>query len=158
MSKGRKKKPTQLKKIQGTLRKYREVENEMQVDLCEIIPDPPIWLSKIGKSEWEKVTNQLFNLQMLHVVDLKMVEAYCNEMSLYIECEQALREGGRIDEFFNAEGDVVRRQAKPLIKMKNDALANALKLAVNFGITPSARANISAPVTTNNTQINNYFD
>ena len=158
MSKGRKKKPTQLKKIQGTLRKYREVENEMQVDLCEIIPDPPIWLSKIGKSEWEKVTNQLFNLQMLHVVDLKMVEAYCNEMSLYIECEQALREGGRIDEFFNAEGDVVRRQAKPLIKVKNDALANALKLAVNFGITPSARANISAPVTTNNTQINNYFD
>ena len=158
MSKGRKKKPTQLKKIQGTLRKCREIENEMQVDLCEKIPDPPIWLSEIGKTEWLKVTNQLFNLQMLHTVDLKMVEAYCNEISLYIECEQALREGGRIDEFFNGEGDVVRRQAKPLIKMKNDALANALKLATQFGITPVARANISAPKVTNNTQINNYFD
>jgi phage terminase small subunit len=42
--------------------------------------------------------------------------------------------------------------------MKNDALNNALKLAAQFGLTPVARANISAPVTTNNTQINNYFD
>ena len=158
MSKGRKKIPTQLKKIQGTIRKCREVENEMQVDLCPEIPTAPAWLSELGKTEWDKVTKQLFTLQMLHVVDLKLVEAYCNEMSLYIECEQALREGGRIDEFFNVEGDIVRRQAKPLMKMKNDALANALKLATQFGITPVARANISAPKVTNNTQINNYFD
>ena len=42
--------------------------------------------------------------------------------------------------------------------MKNDALNNALKLASQFGITPSARASISAPQVTNNTQINNYFE
>ena len=42
--------------------------------------------------------------------------------------------------------------------MISNALNNALKLASNFGITPSARANISVPVTNNNTQINNYFE
>tara|TARA_R100001244_G_scaffold126111_1_gene96428 strand:- start:13773 stop:14249 length:477 start_codon:yes stop_codon:yes gene_type:complete len=158
MGKGRKKIPTKLKAIQGTTEKSREVENEMQVDLCLSIPDAPDLLSEIGKGEWLKVTNQLFNLQMLHTVDLRLVEAYCNEISLYIECEIELRKNGRIDNFTNTNGDVVRSQAKPYLKIKNDALNNALKLATQFGLTPVARASISAPTVNNNTQINNYFD
>jgi phage terminase small subunit len=79
-------------------------------------------------------------------------------MALYIECEMELRKNGRVDVFKNTNGDIIRTQAKPFVKMKNDALNNALKLASNFGITPSARANISVPVTNNNTQINNYFE
>jgi len=89
---------------------------------------------------------------------LRLIESYCNEMALYIECEMELRKNGRVDVFKNTNGDIIRTQAKPFVKMKNDALNNALKLASNFGITPSARANISAPVTNNNTQINNYFE
>ncbi len=158
MAKGRKKLPTRKKIIQGTLEKSRTVENEMCVDLCKEIPEAPKWLSHIAKEEWLKITTQLYHLEMLHNVDLKLIEAYCNEISIYIECENELRKSGRVDEFFNGEGDVVRRQAKPLVKMKNDSLANALKLATQFGLTPVARANISAPVTNNNTQINNYFD
>ena len=132
MGKGRKKLPTVLKAMQGTTQKSREVENEMQVDLCESLPEVPELLSKIGKGEWHKVTKQLFNLNMLHSVDLRLVEAYCNEISLYIECEMELR--------------------------KNDSLNNALKLATQFGLTPVARASISAPTVNNNTQINNYFE
>ena len=95
---------------------------------------------------------------MLYSVDLKLIEAYCNEISLYIECEMKLRKENRIDEFKNSQGDLLRSQASPLIKMKNDALANSLKLASQFGLTPVARASISAPIMNNNTQINNYFD
>ena len=158
MTKGRKKLPTELKKMQGTIEKSRLVENEMQVDLCGTVPDAPDWLSPLGKSEWNKIVNQLFNLKMLHHVDLKLIEAYCNEISIYIECEIELRRIGRVDEFYSSEGEVVRRQAKPLVKMKNDALNNSLKLAAQFGLTPVARASISAPTVNNNTQINNYFD
>ncbi len=158
MGKGRKKIPTKIKEMQGTVEKSRVVENEMQVDLCQSLPEAPKLLSKIGKAEWEKVTKQLFNLNMLHQVDLRLVEAYCNEISLYIECEIELRKNGRIDNFTNSNGDLVRSQAKPFIKIKNDALNNALKLATQFGLTPVARASISTPVTNNNTQINNYFD
>jgi len=158
MGKGRKKLPTALKQMQGTVEKSREVENEMQVELCSTIPDPPELLSDIGKGEWVKVTQQLFNLQMLHVVDLRLVEAYCNEIALYIEAEQWLRKNGRVDEFKNIDGMVTRTQAKPQQKIAKDALASALKLATQFGLTPVARASISAPVTNNNTQINNYFE
>ena len=159
MGKGRKKTPTVLKEMYGTARADRVLENEMQVDLLSELPEAPDLLSEIGIAEWYKVTTQLFNLKMLHDVDQSLILAYCNEMSLYIESELELRENGRIDNFKNSNGDLVRSQAKPLVKVKNDALANALKLAVQFGLTPVARTNISAPVTTNNnTQINNYFD
>ena len=55
MAKGRKKLPTKIKEMQGTLDVSREVENEMQVDLVKQIPEPPELLSKIGKKEWYKV-------------------------------------------------------------------------------------------------------
>ena len=159
MGKGRKKTPTVLKEMYGTARADRVLENEMQVDLLSELPEAPDLLSEIGIAEWYKVTTQLFNLKMLHDVDQSLILAYCNEMSLYIESELELRENGRIDNFKNSNGDLVRSQAKPLVKVKNDALANALKLAVQFGLTPVARTNISAPVTNNNnTQINNYFE
>jgi P27 family predicted phage terminase small subunit len=158
MAKGRKKLPTAMKEMQGTLEKSRVLENEMQVDLVSQLPEAPELLSTIGVEEWYKVTSQLFNLKMLHHIDLRLIESYCNEMALYIECESELRKNGRVDIFKNTNGDIIRSQAKPYVKMKNDALNNALKLAAQFGLTPVARANISAPVTTNNTQINNYFD
>ena len=158
MGKGRKKLPTAIKQMQGTLEKSRTIENEMQVDLVSQLPDAPDLLSTIGAEEWYKVTSQLFNLKMLHHIDLRLIESYCNEMALYIECESELRKNGRVDIFKNTNGDIIRSQAKPFVKMKNDALNNSLKLAAQFGLTPVARASIAAPVTTNNTQINNYFD
>ena len=158
MGKGRKKIPTKIKEMQGTVEKSRTIENEMVVDQVSELPIVPEWLSEIGKSEFKKVTTQLFNLGMLYSVDLKLVEAYSNEISLYLECEMKLRTISRIDEFESSEGIILRRQASPLLKIKNDALNNSLKLAAQFGLTPVARASIAAPVTSNNTQINNYFD
>ena len=158
MGKGRKKTPTLLKEMQGTVRADRVLQNEMQVDLVLELPEAPVLLSKRGIEEWYKITSQLFNLKMLHNVDQSLILAYCNEMSLYIECEIELRKNGRVDIFKNTNGDIIRSQANPLVKIKNDALSNSIKLATQFGITPVARTNISAPSVSNNTQINNYFD
>jgi len=157
MGKGRKKLPTKVKKMQGTFDVSRENINEMQVDICNELPSAPEWLSDIGKDEWYKVTNQLFNLQMLYNIDLQLVAAYCNEMSLYIETEILLRDKGRVQIFKNADGTLKHTQAVPYQKIAKDALDKALKIAVHFGLTPVARASINAPKITNNTQIN-YFD
>jgi len=143
--------------MQGTLDVSRATNNEMQVDVCQELPAAPQWLSEIGKEEWCKVTNQLFNLQMLHQIDLQLIAAYCNEMSLYIETEIMLREKGRIQIFKNSDGTLKHAQAVPYQKIAKDALDKAMKLATQFGLTPVARASISAPKITNNTQIN-YFD
>ena len=144
--------------MQGTVERSRTIQNEMVVDLVSDLPEAPEWLSEIGKEEWNKVSSQLFNIGMLHNVDLRLVEAYCNEISLYIETETMLRNKGRIQAFRNPDGTLKHAQAVPYQKIAKDALNSALKLATQFGLTPVARASIAAPVLNNNTQINNYFD
>ena len=103
MGRGRKKLPTKIKELQGTLKSERVLENEMTASLVSKIPTPPEWLSEIGKSEWIKVCLELFNKQMLHQIDLRILEAYCNAISLHIETEIFLRKNGRIQEFKNPD-------------------------------------------------------
>ena len=133
MGKGRKKTPTRLKELQGTLEKSRTLENEMTVELCPAAPPPPEWLSELAK------------------------EAYCNAIALHIETEQMLRDKGRIQVFKNADGSLKHMQAVPYQKIANDALDRALKLATQFGLTPTSRTSISQPVIQQNNQYN-YFD
>ena len=142
--KGRPPKPTRLKQMAGTDQPCRIMPNEMEVSRLLNIPDPPMQLSELGLREWDNITNELHAKQMLHLVDLALVAAYCNEMALYIESEKILLKG-RIDEFYNDEGALIRRQAKPEQKIAKDALAAALKIAAQFGLTPSARTRISMP-------------
>ena len=145
MSKGRKKIPTELKKARGTLRKSRELDSPMEVEKVGSIPVAPKWLSSIGKEQFNIVVNQLHNLGMLYEIDLKLIEAYANSMSLHIECEQQLRESGRIMVYRDEEGNPKHSQIVPLQTVSKQALEQALKLAVQFGLTPSARTKISSP-------------
>ena len=133
MAKGRKKIPTKLKELRGTTRKDRMVENEMVVALVSELPDPPEWLSPIGQSEWTKVCSELYGKQMLHQIDLRLIESYCNAMSLHA-------------------------QSVPYQKIANDALDRALKIAREFGLTPSSRTGISTPQINIQHNEHNYFD
>ena len=54
MGKGRKKLPTKIKEMQGTITPSRIIENEMMVDVVTEIPEPPNWLSEIGKKNGKK--------------------------------------------------------------------------------------------------------
>jgi len=158
MARGRKKIPTKIKKLQGTLKAERALENEMTASLVSKIPVAPEWLSAIGKAEWMKVCLELFNKQMLHQIDLRLLEAYCNAISLHIETEIYLRENGRIQEFKNPDGTIKHMQAVPYQKIANDALDRALKIATQFGFTPSARSSINQPTLIQNNTEYNFFE
>ena len=158
MGKGRKKLPSKIKELRGTTRQDRTMENEMTVAVVEFIPDPPDWLSEIGRQEWQKVCVELHGKQMLHQIDLRILEAYCNSISLHIETEMMLREKGRIQVFKDEEGNVKHAQAVPYQKIANDALDRAMKIATQFGFTPSSRSGIAAPVINIQNNSHNYFD
>ena len=157
MAKGRKKLPTKIKEIQGSINSSREIKNEMQVSALSELPQAPTWLNPLAKHEWGNVTNELLSIGMLHQIDLILLAAYVNAISLHIEMEKYLMEKGRVNHYYNEDGSLRHSQCKPEVKISNDSLANALKIAVQFGFTPSSRGSISAPKITNNTQIN-YFD
>tara|TARA_R110002051_G_scaffold183583_1_gene253091 strand:+ start:241 stop:714 length:474 start_codon:yes stop_codon:yes gene_type:complete len=157
MGKGRKKLPTKIKEIQGSINSSREIKNEMQVSALSELPDAPEWLTPLAQNEWQNVTNELLSIGMLHQIDLILLAAYVNAISLHIEMEKYLMEKGRVNHYYNEDGSLRHSQCKPEVKISNDSLSNALKIAVQFGFTPSSRGSISAPKITNNTQIN-YFD
>tara|TARA_R110002095_G_scaffold212860_1_gene202676 strand:- start:401 stop:862 length:462 start_codon:yes stop_codon:yes gene_type:complete len=148
---GRPPKPTRLKEMSGTDQPSRLLPNEMHVSLLGNIPEAPFILNDFGSKEFEIVCSELHSKRMLHLVDLSLVTAYANEMGIYIEHENILKTSGRIDEFFNEDGALTRRAQKPEQKIANDSLAKALKIACQFGLTPSARTRISMPEIIDNT-------
>ena len=143
--KGRPPKPTKLKKMAGTDQPCRIIPNEMEVTTLANIPAPHIELNEYGLREWEIITSELLAKKMLHLVDLSLVASYSNEMGLYFEMEFLLKKVGRVDEFFNEDGQLTRRTVKAEQRIAKDALANAMKIAAQFGLTPSARTRISMP-------------
>tara|TARA_R100001463_G_scaffold97765_3_gene152281 strand:- start:2904 stop:3383 length:480 start_codon:yes stop_codon:yes gene_type:complete len=145
MNKGRKKIPTEIKKARGTLRKSRETENQMQVKKIDGLPIAPNWLSEIGREQFDIVVKQLNDLEMLFEIDLQLIVAYSNSMALHIESEQELRRVGRVMVYRNDEGQPKHSQIVPLQTVSKQALDQALKIAVQFGLTPSARTKISQP-------------
>tara|TARA_R110000824_G_scaffold372075_1_gene561915 strand:- start:6209 stop:6685 length:477 start_codon:yes stop_codon:yes gene_type:complete len=158
MGQGRKKIPTAIKAAQGTLVKARTLPNEMEVERIDFIPEAPDYLNEEGKDEWATVAHELQSKQMLHVVDLALLSAYCNEMGIYLKCSKQVNKEGAIERTYDAEGRVRASKMKPEVIMARNSLDRALKLATQFGFTPSSRASIPQPNISKQSDDFNFFD
>ncbi len=141
---GRKKTPTKLKELKGSLRKCREVSNEMQTTNVVSMPKAPSFLNKQGADEWDLVTNELANIKMLHLTDLSILAAYCNEIGIYRDIAQELQ-GNFTEQTVDKDGRLRSSKIAPKYKVMQNALQNAMKIATQFGFTPSSRASLSMP-------------
>ena len=129
----RPRKPTELKKLQGTYQKCRDI-NEIKFTILE----NEIEIQK----DWQKILQitceQLRKIGILAEVDLNLVEAYAKAMSRYYEAQAQVE----------AMGMVIDGQAGLKVNPWFDVMEKSLKTACNvggmFGITPSARARIPA--------------
>ncbi len=157
MGKGRKKIPTEIKKLQGTLVKSRTLENEMTVEQINFIPEAPDFLNDYGAAEWSTVATELQSKNMLYLVDLSLLAAYCNEMGTYLECMEKVNKEGKIERTFDAEGRVRASKMKPEVILARNCLDRALKLATQFGFTPSSRASIPQPEVNTKTDDYDFF-
>ena len=140
----RPKKPTKIKELQGTIRKCREDENEMQVAQVVEMPTAPIFLNEQGAKEWDLVTNELANIKMLHLTDLAVLAAYCNEMGTYHALAQEMG-GNYTERTYDKDGKLRASKIAPKYKVMQADLQNALKIATQFGFTPSSRGSLSMP-------------
>ena len=135
--KGRPRKPTDLKKIEGTFRADRNLEQPMLVELSVGVPQPPVHLNPLGFEYWDITCKELLNNNLLAGADLGLVAGYCNELGLYkAACEMTEKEGVVI---VNRFGD---QCVNPWYSVRSAALKQATQMGQLFGITPSARAKI----------------
>ena len=81
---------------------------------------------------------------MLHLTDLSILAAYCNEIGIYREIAQELQ-GNFTEQTVDKDGRLRSSKIAPKYKVMQNALQNAMKIATNFGFTPSSRASLSMP-------------
>ncbi len=141
---GRKPKPTHLKVVTGNPGKRQLNENEPRPDLS--IPAPPPHLSDEAKVEWGRVCDQLYRLKLLSDIDRASLAAYAQAYGRWVQAERALAKMAESDGV--TKGLLVKTRngnaiQNPLVGTANKAMADMMRYAAEFGMTPSARSRLS---------------
>lgn len=142
---GRKPKPTHLKLIEGNPGK-RKVNPVEPVPLPELHAPPP-FLPQEGQDEWKRVATELYNLGLLTIVDRTALAAYCHSYAIWKQATDAINQMAARDQLTRGlmikttNGNAIQN---PLIGTANKAASDMVRYAAEFGMTPSARARISA--------------
>ena len=139
MAKGRKRLPTELKRVQGTLQPCRTNDNEPDYVLTKEIPDPPKYLSKTGRDVYYSTAEELLKLGILTRVSMSLFVMYCTQVAIYFHALEQIDKNDYI--FVTKGGD---EKPNPYIKIANDALAASVRIACEFGITPASSSKVYA--------------
>jgi P27 family predicted phage terminase small subunit len=142
---GPKPKPTTLKVLSGTARKHRLGRDEPRPEVSR--PDPPDHLTKAARGEWDRVVDALFRMGVMSDLDRAALAAYCQAYGRWVAAESALARMAEKDTV--THGLMVRTKAgnaiqNPLVGAANKAMADMVRYAAEFGLTPSARTRVTA--------------
>lgn len=156
MTRGRKPLPTHLRLVTGNAGRRPLNENEPQPESA--LPSVPPHLSDVAKVEWGRVANELHDLGMLSRIDRALLAGYCQAYADWIEAEGKLAQFGKV---IMSPKRVITKKGKngatttessggypiqsPYLAIRNKALEQMNKFAVEFGMSPSSRSRVSAP-------------
>ena len=141
---GRKPKPTHLKVVTGNPGKRQLNEHEPKP--VPEIPAPPPHLCDEAKVEWGRVCDQLYRLKLLSEIDRTSLAGYCQAYGRWVQAERALARMAESDGV--TKGLLVKTRngnaiQNPLVGTANKAMADMMRYAAEFGMTPSARSRLS---------------
>lgn len=136
-TRGRKPTPTAIKELEGNPGKRPLNENEPQPK--KKAPPCPNWLAPEAKKEWRRLSRQMESLGILTDVDQKAFASYCQAYARWREAEEFLEQHGTI--MRTPSGYV---QQMPQVSIAQTYNKIMLKLAAEFGLTPSSRSRIIA--------------
>ncbi len=142
---GPKPKPTRLKVLTGTARAHRL--NPAEPEIEPAVPDAPDHLSDEAHAEWVRVTDEMAQAGILSALDRGALAAYAQAYGRWVAAERALHVVAARDAV--TAGLIIRTQSgnaiqNPLVGTANKAMADMVRYAAEFGLTPSARSRVSA--------------
>ncbi|MFD1141850.1 phage terminase small subunit P27 family [Larkinella insperata] len=154
MNNRRPRKPDNIKKLQGTLRTDRLLRNAVNPSAVSL-PPAPDWLSEYAKEEWQLMTHELEQLRILTNMDLSTLAMYCVQVGIVRKANEQLRS---MDYALTVETPNGHLQTNPLLTIINKASEVALKIAGQFGFSPSARTRIGTPDQAEDDPFENYLN
>ena len=135
---GTKPTPTKLRMLRGNPTGKPLPKNEPQPSTK--IPPPPSFLSNIGKREYRRVAKILAPLGVITELDSTMLAAYADAFSTWAEAVEQIKNNG-----YMAVGEKNGHlYQNPYVGMKNQAMEKMIKIAAEFGMTPSSRSRVVA--------------
>lgn len=143
---GRKPQPTHLKLVTGNPGKRRLNPAEPR-PAAPGLPAPPAELSDDARLEWRRVAGRLRALGLMTAIDRAALAAYCQAWGRWRMAERALAKMAALDETTGAlmiktkDGNAIQN---PIVGIANKAMADMVRYAAEFGMTPSARSRIQA--------------
>ena len=138
--KGRKPVPTQLNKIRGNPGKRAVNVNEPVAAIVGEEYPCPAHLSGIAEQCWSDMIRLLAGARVITELDLKALELYCQSYQTYREAQEALAESGPIVQSPKSGYPV----QSPFFAIANKSQEQMMKIAAEFGMTPSSRTRVSA--------------
>jgi P27 family predicted phage terminase small subunit len=129
--------PLKLKLLRGNPG-CRPIKPEPQPRSAKECPLPPAHLSEYARCEWHRIGPELHRLGLLTVLDETSFAAYCCAYGHWRMAEELL---SREDLLVAGERHGV---ANPLLKIAAQAARDLIRFGAEFGLTPSARARVTA--------------
>ena len=152
---GRKPKPTAIRKLEGNPGKRALNEAEPQLDPNRV-PTCPTHVRGPARDEWQRISRELQQAGILTVLDRAALAAYCTWYGRWVEAEDGVRKFGMLV----AQPQATELQAtlfgvtppsepnpaalawNPYLAIANKSMTMMLKFLVEFGMTPSSRTRI----------------
>lgn len=141
---GRKPKPTHLKALENNPEKRPPKEDP---DMSSGLPSPPSHLDEYAMQEWERLAPGLHTIGILYEVDTAVFAAYCQAYSTWRTAQEGIQKAAKIEgAIFGAlvclttAGTLTKH---PLVRISEESAAAMVKYALEFGLSPSARARLA---------------
>lgn len=137
MPPGPRPKPTHLKIREGNPGKRALNEREPQPPKVKKTPRAPGHLSKDAQREWRRVAKILTEQNVVSVLDLPALEAYCVCYAQWVEANAQVGKLGAIVK--TANGNLIQN---PYLAVANRAMVEMRKWMAEMGMTPSSRSRV----------------
>ncbi len=135
---GRRPKPTKLKKLAGNPGKRPLNRREPKATGRPVCPDH---LDAIARSEWERVAPLLTEMGVLASVDMAALGSYCAAYSVWVQAQLDINLRG-LSRKVPMKGMVTN----PSVRLARDAMDQMRKFMTEFGMTPSSRSRLVGSV------------
>jgi len=132
---GRKPKPTAVKKLEGNPGKRALNKKEPKAESS--VPSCPEHLKGEARQEWTRITKELHKLGLLTQVDRAALASYCTAYGHWVDAEKHLEEEDAV--IITDKGNMVQN---PYMQISKRSMDQMVKFAAEFGMTPSSRSRV----------------
>lgn len=140
---GRPRKPTNQKKLEGTYRKDRENPKEPPILDVEVV-EAPNWLNATGSDAYLHMADILKQQKSLSLSDLQTLAIMSDVYSDVVNLTKQVRKEGRVYTSETELGKITR--PNPKFQMLSKVRDQFHRYASEFGMTPASRAKVIAAV------------